>query len=310
MRILVTGGAGFIGSSITKLLSDLGHQVRVFDNLSEGYREKVDSRAELVVGDLKNREEIKKALEGMDVVIHMAASIEVSESVENPYKFFENNLINGMNLLEEMRLAGVKKIIFSSTAAVYASDVPTPISEDALKQASNPYGATKLMFEKMLYTYYVCYGFNPTILRYFNVYGPWMKKHEESHVFPNFIKAILKGKKVPLYWKGDCVRDFVYVEDIARAHIAPLEQEGFHIYNIGTENGTKISNLLRLIGEAIGKDYEINDLGPREGDQMVTVADVSKIKNELGWSAQVSLKEGIKKTVDWYKRNLDIKSLK
>ncbi|KKP70333.1 UDP-glucose 4-epimerase GalE [candidate division CPR3 bacterium GWF2_35_18] len=301
MKILVTGGAGFIGSSIVKLLCDLKHQVVVFDNLSEGFSETVDKRATLIVADLKDRAAIQKSLKGIDVVIHMAALIEVSESVKHPDKYFENNVVNGINLLEEMRLSGVKKIIFSSTAAVYAENVPVPIKEDAPKFTGNPYGATKLMFEDMLFTYHKCYGFHPTILRYFNAYGPWMKKHEESHVFPNFIKSIMKGKKVPLYWKGECVRDFVFVEDIAHAHVSPLTQTGFHVYNIGTEKGTRIDKLLDLIGKAVGKEYQIDDLGPRPGDQITTIADVSKIKKELGWKAAVSLEEGIKKTVNWYK---------
>lgn len=304
MKILVTGGAGFIGTSICHLLCEQNHEVVVFDNLSEGFAEKVDPRAKLIVADLTDRSAIKKALIGVDTVIHMAASIEVADSVKNPYHFFENNLINGMKLLEEMRNSQVRKIIFSSTAAVYADNVPVPIREDALKNPTNPYGTTKLMFEEMLFTYAKCYQFDVTILRYFNAYGPWMKKHPESHVIPNFVKSILKEEKVPLYWQGKCVRDFVFVEDIARAHLAPLTQKGFHIYNIGTKNGTSIINLLELVGKTIGKKYEIADLGPRAGDQMTTIADVSKIEKELGWNAKVSLAEGIKKTVTWYQQNL------
>ncbi len=304
MKILVTGGAGFIGTSITRLLCDLGHEVRVLDNLSEGYGETVDKRAELVVGDLENRVVIGKSLEGIETVIHMAASIEVNESVKDPVKYFENNVRNGLNVLEEMRAHGVKKIIFSSTAAVYADGVLTPILETADKLPTNPYGVTKLMFENLLFTYHKCYGLDVTILRYFNVYGPWQKKHPESHVVPNFMKAVLTGEKVPLYWKGECVRDFVFVEDIASAHVAPLTQTGFHIYNIGTESGTKVIDLLSTVASVAGKDYQIDDLGPRVGDQMVTIADVTKIKNELGWSAKITLEEGLKKTVSWYKDKL------
>ena len=301
MKILVTGGAGFIGSNIVKLLCDLNHEVVVFDNLSEGYKEAVDDRASLIVADLKDRQDIKGALQGVETVIHMAASIEVGESVKNPELFFQNNVVNGMNLLEEIRLAGIKKLIFSSTAAVYAEDLETPIKEDSTKLPTNPYGATKLMFEKMLFTYYKCYRINSTALRYFNVYGPWKRKNKETLVVPNFMKAIIKNEKVPLYWQGRCVRDFVYVEDIARAHIAPLNQKGFHVYNIGTESGTSIINLLKLIAKIAGKEYEIEDLGNREGDQLKTIADVSKIKDELGFEAGISLEEGLKKTYEWYK---------
>lgn len=303
MKILVTGGAGFIGSNIVKLLCDLNHQVVVFDNLSEGYKEAVDKRASLIVADLKDRQDIKGALKDIEAVIHMAASIEVGESVKNPDKFLQNNVVNGINLLETIRLEGIKKLIFSSTAAVYAEDAEMPLKEEAKKMPTNPYGATKLMFEDILYAYFKNYGINPTILRYFNVYGPWQRKQNETLVVPNFFKAIIKGKKIPLYWQGKCVRDFVFVEDIARAHIAPLEQKGFHIYNVGTENGTKVINLLKLISKITKKDYEIDDLGERPGDQITTIASVTKIKDELGWQAKVSLEEGLKKTYEFYKKN-------
>lgn len=304
MKILVTGGAGFIGSNIVKLLCDLNHEVVVFDNLSEGYKEEVDKRAKLIITDLKNRKDIKKALSGVDAVIHMAASIKVAESLEKPEEYFKNNVVNSMNLLEEMRAGDINKIVFSSTAAVYADKVDVPIKENATKKPENPYGATKLMFEEMLFSYYKCFGFNPTVLRYFNVYGPWKKKGKETLVVPNFMEAIIKEKKIPLYWEGKCIRDFVFVEDIARAHIAPLKQEGFHIYNIGTENGTSIIDLLKMIAKVANKKYEIQDLGEREGDQLETIADVSKIKKELDFKAEVSLEEGLKKTYNWYKNNL------
>jgi UDP-glucose 4-epimerase len=303
MKILVTGGAGFIGSNIVKLLCDLNHEVVVFDNLSEGYKEAVDTRASLIVADLKDKKDIKKALKGVEVVIHMAALIEVGESVKHPELFFQNNVVNGMNLLEEIRLANIKKLIFSSTAAVYADNVEIPIKEEAEKLPSNPYGATKLMLEKMIFTYYKCYGINSTVLRYFNVYGPWQRKHQETLVVPNFMEAVIKNKKVPLYWQGKCIRDFIYVEDIARAHIAPLKQNGFHIYNVGTSDGTSIINLLEMVAKVAGKKYEIEDLGKREGDQLKTIARVSKIKDELGWKAQVSLEEGLKKTYKFYYKN-------
>lgn len=304
MKILVTGGAGFIGSNIVKLLCDSNHEVVVFDNLSEGYKEAVDRRASLIEADLKDRDDIKKALKGVEAVIHMAASIEVAESVEQPEKYFNNNVVNGMNLLEEVRLAGIKKLIFSSTAAVYASGVEIPIKEEAEKLPTSPYGTTKLMFEKMLFTYYKCYNINSTALRYFNVYGPWKKKHEESLVIPNFMRAVIQDKKVPLYWQGKCIRDFIYVEDIARAHLAPLEQKGFHVYNVGTESGTSVIDLLKMIANVAGKKYEVDDLGKREGDQLKTIADVSKIKKELGFEAKTSLEKGLRKTYEWYINNL------
>jgi len=240
MKILVTGGAGFIGSHVTKLLLDRGYQVVVLDNLSHGFVENVDPRAKLTVGDIRDRKKTKEALKGIEAVIHMAGLISVPESVADPVKYCDNNVLGAVNLLECMKDAGVKKIIFSSSACVYGTSDKLPIKEDAPIHPDNPYGATKASIEVFLKTYHEIFGFDVVILRYFNPYGPGKMGKPTTLAIPNFVKATLAKKPVPLYWQGEQIRDFIYIDDLAQAHIDVLGLSGFNIFNIGTEKGIRL----------------------------------------------------------------------
>lgn len=304
MKVLVTGGAGFIGSHICKLLADLGHAVTVIDNLSTGHEELVDKRANFFKMDLAREDKLEKVLKGQDAVIHLASYALVSESVANPIKY-SDNITGAVKLLEAMKKAGVKKIIFSSSCTVYGNPAKLPLTEDApLGSPENPYGITKVVVEQFCTLYHKLHGFDVVILRYFNPYGPGELHIPETHAIPNFIKATLAKKPIPLYWKGEQIRDFIYIDDLASAHILPLNLSGLHIYNVGTENGTKVISVVKKIFEILGFKVHIDDRGERKGDVPQLVASSEKIKIELGWRAKVSLEDGLKKTIEFYRSRL------
>lgn len=302
MKILITGGAGFIGSHVCKLLLDQGHGVTIVDDLSKGHQDTIDPRASFHQINLLNQDDLEKILPNHDAVIHMASFIEVGESVKQPVIFAENNILGTVKLLEAMRNTNVKKIIFSSSACVYGTPTKLPITEsDPLGEQENPYGLTKVSMEHFCRLYYKIFGFDVVILRYFNPYGPGELHNPETHAIPNLVKATLLKKPIPLFWKGEQVRDFIYIDDLAAAHILPLSQTGFHIYNVGTEIGVKVIDVIKKIFEIVGYEVEIEDKGERKGDVSTLVASSAKIQEELGWSAKVDLDEGLKKTIAFFR---------
>ena len=302
MRVVVTGGAGFIGSTVARVLLEEGHDVTVLDNLSKGFRSLVPEDARFIDGDLENAEALPGWLRGHDAVIHMAAFIEVGRSVTEPLVFAENNIMNSIRLLEGMRKAEVGKVVFSSSATVYGVPQRLPMREDdPLGTQSNPYGASKVATEAFMATYHQLHGFDTMILRYFNPYGPGEMHEPETHAIPNFIRAALEGRPIPLYWKGEQVRDFIYVDDLARAHTAVLELEGLDYFNIGSETGTKIIDVVREILDITGADVPIEDLGERPGDVGASYAWSQKLAGATGWRAQVPLREGLERTVAWFR---------
>lgn len=302
MNVLVTGGAGFIGSHVTRQLLDAGYKVVVLDNLSTGYKDQVDSRANLVTGNIKDSKKVLAALNGIDAVIHMAGLIVVPESVKDPIKYCDNNVIGTVNLLDCMKESGCKKIIFSSSACVYGTPDKLPIKEDATLKPDNPYGASKASIEAFLQSFHACFDFDVTILRYFNPYGPGEMHKPETHAIPNFIRATLAKKPIPLYWKGQQIRDFIYIEDLAQAHIDVIKLSGFNIFNLGTEKGIKVKDVIDEIFKIVGYKIPIKDLGKRPGDVHANYASSQKLHKATGWQAKVSLAEGLKKTIDFYKK--------
>ncbi len=303
MKILVTGGAGFIGSHVTRMLLDAGQQVVVLDNFSHGYKESVDPRAKLVIGDINDPQKTKMALKGVEAVMHLAGLIVVPESVKEPIKYCHNNVLGTVNLLQCMKDSGCKKIIFSSSACVYGTAEKLPIKEDAPLAPDNPYGATKASIEAFLQAFHACYGWDVTILRYFNPYGPGKFYPPITHAIPNFIMATLAKKPVPLYWKGEQIRDFIYIEDLAQAHIDVLKLKGFNIFNLGTETGIKIKDIVDLIFEIVGYKVPIADLGERPGDVHASYAWSQKLQKAVGWRAKISLPEGLRRTIVYYRNS-------
>lgn len=301
MKILITGGTGFIGSHISRLLLDSGHQVIIYDNLSKSSKKELDPRAKFIKADLSEEKLLTDALTGCDGVIHLASLIEVPESIKEPLLFAKNNILGTIHLLEAMQSSNTKKIIFSSSACVYGQAQSLPITEQAPISSTNPYGACKVAAEQFIQSYQTLYDFDAVILRYFNPYGPGERHQPETHAIPNFIQAALNKKPIPLYWKGEQIRDFIYIEDLSLAHITALTLSGHHIFNIGSEKGIKVIDVVKILSDILGYNLEIEDLGERKGDVMANYASSKLLKQKTGWEAKVSLEEGLKKTVDWFK---------
>ena len=300
MRVLVTGGAGYIGSVVSEQLVSDGHEVVVYDNLSKGHRDAVVSHARFVEGDLHEAEKLRETLNGIDAVIHMAAYSLVGESVEAPSKYYHNNVVAGLVLLDAMRDCGVKRIVFSSTAATYGEPEAQPIFESAPTNPSNPYGESKLTFEKAMHWYERAYGLRYASLRYFNAAGASEKCGEdhdpETHIIPITLQvAAGKRSHVEIYGDdyptedGTCIRDYIHVIDLARAHILALDvlNERSAIYNLGCGgDGYSVRDVIDTARRVTGKDIPVR-MGPRRpGDPAVLIASSDKVKSELGWQPQ------------------------
>lgn len=300
MRVLVTGGAGYIGSVVSEQLVNDGHEVVVYDNLSKGHRDAVVAGARFVEGDLLDADKLRETLNGIDAVIHMAAFSLVGESVEKPSKYYHNNVVAGLVLLDAMRDYGVKRIVFSSTAATYGEPEAQPIFESAPTNPTNPYGESKLAFEKAMHWYEQAYALRYASLRYFNAAGASEKCGEdhdpETHIIPITLQ-VAAGKRphVEIYGDdyptadGTCVRDYIHVIDLARAHILALDvlSERSAIYNLGCGgDGYSVRDVIDTARRVTGKEIPVR-MGPRRaGDPAVLIASSDKIKSELGWQPQ------------------------
>ena len=279
MKVLVTGGAGFIGCAVNKLLLEKGHLVTVVDDLSKGSRDYLDKRVDFHQVNIEDQKKLEEILPGHDAIIHMASFIEVGKSVKKPVEFAQNNIVGTVKLLEAMKNCGVKKIIFSSSACVYGNPKKLPITEnDPIGEQENPYGITKVTMEQFCMLYYRLFEFDVSLLRYFNPYGPGELHNPETHAIPNFIKAALSKTPIPLFWQGQQIRDFIYIDDLARAHVLALPLSGLHIYNVGTETGLKVIDVVKKIFKLLGYETSIEDKGQRKGDVPSLVASSEKIR--------------------------------
>ena len=302
MRVMVTGGAGYIGSVVTEQLLLDGHEVVVYDNLEKGHRAAVVAPAEFVQADLADCEKLREVLttHRVDSVMHMAAHALVGESCEQPAKYYRNNVVNALNLLEAMRETDVRRIVFSSTAATYGEPEKQPIEETAPNRPTNPYGESKLAFERALRWYDEAYGMRYASLRYFNAAGASEKCGEdhdpESHLIPITLQvAAGRRESVAVFGNdyptsdGTCVRDYIHVIDLARAHILALHaiDEGSRIYNLGCGgDGYSVNEVIAAAREVTGKEIPAKAVERRSGDPAVLIASSEKIKQELGWSPQ------------------------
>lgn len=302
MRVLVTGGAGYIGSVVTEQLVNDGHRVVVYDNLAKGHLQAVIAGAEFVEGDLLEADKLRQTLDDnrIEAVIHMAAYSLVGESCEEPSKYYRNNVVAGLVLLDAMRDCRVNRIVFSSTAATYGEPEAQPIFESAPTNPTNPYGETKLAFERAMHWWEHAHGLRYASLRYFNAAGASEKCGEdhnpESHIIPVTLQAAAgKRTHVELYGDdyptsdGTCIRDYIHVVDLARAHILALEvlAERSGIYNLGCGgNGYSVREVIETARRVTGKEIPVR-IGPRRaGDPAVLIASSDKIKSELGWQPQ------------------------
>lgn len=319
-NVLVTGGAGYIGAHVCKALKAHGMVPIVFDSLITGSIESV-RYGPFEKGDIRDKSALEKvfATYQIDAVIHMAASIEVGKSVQDPLPFYDNNIAGTISLLYAFDKAGCNTVIFSSSAAVYGNPNAVPIKEDASLAPINPYGYTKFFVEKVLSQLSKERGIRSCALRYFNACGAdpdgeiGPRNPNPSHVIPRFLKKVLSGEEITVYGDsyqtkdGSCVRDYVHVSDIAEAHVLALKKlggsEGAHVYNLGSETGVSVLELLHSIEEVTGKKchYTIGNL--REGDPACLVASSEKAQRELGWKAQHSSIRKILETAWHWEKN-------
>lgn len=322
MRILVTGGAGYIGSVVTEELLNDGHETVVFDNLVKGHRAAVDPRAKFVQADLMDGDALRRALKDnqVEAVIHMAAHSLVGESVEQPAKYYENNVVAGLKLIDAMRECGVLKLVFSSTAATYGEPEKQPIEETDATNPANPYGESKLAFERALHWYENAYNLRYASLRYFNAAGASKKfgeQHDpETHLIPLVLQAA-NGTRADVQIFGDdystrdgtCVRDYIHVIDLARAHILALDilNERSAIYNLGCGgDGYTVKEVIDTARDLTNRDIATRIGQRRAGDPAMLIASSEKIKRELGWSPKFQdLKLIISSAWDWLQAHPD-----
>ena len=316
MKILVVGGAGYIGSICAELLLDQGHEIAVFDNLCEGHRSALDARARFIEGDLQDRQAIDSALAlaQPEAVMHFAASALVSESMRDPSKYFRNNISNGLNLLDAMAAARVQRIVFSSTCAIFGPPERLPIDETAPTRPINPYGESKLAFEKILRWYDEIYGLKFVSLRYFNAAGASANFGEdhrvETHLIPNTLKVALGQKPhVEIFGTdyetpdGTCIRDYIHIVDLARAHILALGAPRSGLYNLGTGDGASVREVIAACRKITGKKIDTVERPRRPGDPPRLIASSDKIKDELGWQPQFqSLDAIIESAWKWHQK--------
>lgn len=302
MKVLVTGGAGFIGSHIVDQLITNGYQVVVIDNLSSGRREQINEKASFYELDLTSEQLIQVIIqERPQVIVHQAAQTRVDVSIDQPVRDANTNIIGTINLLEGARQAGTQKIVFASTAAVYGNPNYLPIDERHPIQPLSGYGAAKAAAEHYLQIYHYLYGIDYTVLRYANVYGLRQDPRGEGGVVSIFIDKILQNQDVTIFGDGEQTRDYIYVEDIARANLLAIEKANGEVINVGTGVQTSIKQLIakfeQVTGESIGKKY-----GPaRSGDIQHSYFACQKAKDLLSWEPQVSLEEGLKRTFLYYR---------
>ncbi|MBU6398765.1 MAG: UDP-glucose 4-epimerase GalE [Verrucomicrobia bacterium] len=296
MNVFVTGGAGYIGSVCVEELVEAGHRVTVYDNLSEGHRSAVDPRATLVEGCLSDRRRLGEALEGSraEAVIHFAAHALVGESMTNPGKYFRNNVGGGLNLLDAAVETGVRKFIFSSTCATYGPPERVPMTEDLPQRPINPYGASKLMFERMLEWYQRIHGLEFVALRYFNAAGAGERFGEhhrlETHLIPNVLKVALgQAPHCEIYGTdyptpdGTCIRDYIHIVDLAQAHLLALAPGRQGFYNLGNGDGYSVREVIQSCQRVSGRNIVALEKPRRPGDPPRLVASAEKAMRELGW---------------------------
>jgi UDP-glucose 4-epimerase len=301
LKLLVTGGAGYIGSIVARLLLSSGHEVTVLDSLERGHRAAVPYDASLVVADLRDAAAVGGALaDGFDGVLHFAAYALVGESVSRPELYYRNNVVGSLNLLEAMKAADIRRLVFSSTCAVYGQPDEVPISEDAPPRPANAYGASKLAVDGMIGDFCLAHGLGAVSLRYFNVAGASGEAGEdhdpETHLIPNILRAAMGRKPhVEVYGTdydtpdGTAIRDYIHIEDLAAAHMLAMEgiEPGTHrIFNLGNGNGFSVREVIAAAQRVTGTEIPVREAPRRPGDPPMLVAASERIRRDLGWRAQ------------------------
>lgn len=323
MRILVAGGAGYIGSNMTAILADAGQEPIVYDNLSKGHKAAIKGR-ECVEGDLADFDLLVKTLKDrrIEAVMHFAAFIEAGESVSNPLKYYQNNVCNTQVVLSAMEKAGVGKFVFSSTAAVFGNPEKIPITEQTPKDPINPYGETKLAVERMCHHQAVTGKLHYVALRYFNACGAGNNcqlgedHRPESHLIPLAIFAAMgKADSIKIYGTdyptkdGTCIRDYIHIEDLCKAHLLALEKldkQAEMTYNLGLGTGYCVREVIDTVKKVSGKNFKVVETNRRPGDPPALVCDSTKAKNELGWQPKwTNLEKIVESAWKWHSKHPD-----
>ncbi|HTD87481.1 MAG TPA: UDP-glucose 4-epimerase GalE [Candidatus Binatia bacterium] len=315
MKVLVTGGAGYIGSVCVEQLLNAGHEVTVFDHMEQGHRGAVDARAKFVEGSLADAARVRGVVEGAEAIVHFAAYTLVGESMSDPGKYFRNNVANGINLLEAAVAGRVRKFVFSSTCATYGPPERVPMTEDLPQRPINPYGESKLMFEKMLQWYRQVHGLEFVAFRYFNAAGASQNFGEdhrpETHLIPNILRVALgKTTHFEIYGTdyptpdGTCIRDYIHVIDLSDAHVLALAPGKQGFFNLGNGDGYSVRQVHHACEKVAGRKIPAIEKPRRAGDPPRLVAAAEKAKGELGWKPKFPRLEQIVETAwDWHRRN-------
>ena len=317
MKVFVTGGAGYIGSVCTEELLNAGYSVTVYDDLSEGHRSAVDSRAQFIQGLPAEEGNILQAVQQAkpEAILHFAANALVGESMTNPGKYFRNNVCNGLRLLDAAVSAGVKKFVFSSTCATYGPPDRVPMTEDLPQRPINPYGESKLMFERMLCWYHELHGLEFVAFRYFNAAGASARFGEhhriETHLIPNVLKVALgQANHCDIYGTdyptpdGTCIRDYIHTVDLAQAHILALQPGKQGFYNLGNGDGYSVRQVIQMCEHVTGSKMTALEKPRRPGDPPKLVASAAKAVQELGWKPAFPKLEDIIRTAwAWHRKH-------
>ncbi len=303
MKILVTGGAGFIGSHIVDAYINAGHDVVIIDNLSTGRKQNINNQATFIECDIRDAKlgDIF-AQHSFDIVNHQAAQMDVRLSVEDPIYDAENNVIGFLNVMQNCVKHQVKKVIFASSGGVvYGEQDYSPADEDHAKQPCSPYGVTKLAGENYLYYYHLFHNISFTAFRYANVYGPRQNPHGEAGVVAIFLEKMFKGEHAVINGDGEQTRDFVYVKDVARANVLALAKGENRIYNIGTAQETSINTIFRICNQLTGAGMHEKHGPEKSGEQRRSVVAIERAEKELDWHPEYDLESGMKETIDFFK---------
>jgi UDP-glucuronate 4-epimerase len=314
MVILVTGGAGFIGSHLCGRLLREGHRVVCLDNFDDFYNPEIkrrniqetigEAQFELIEGDIRDTQVIARIFRGrtFDVVIHLAARAGVRPSIDYPKLYEEVNCQGTINLLDACREFETKNFVFASSSSVYGGNSKVPFSEeDRVDTPISPYGATKRAGELFCYSYHRLFDINITCLRYFTVFGPRQRPEMAIHKFTRLIDG---GEKVPMYGDGQSMRDYTYIDDIIDGTLGAISRnKGYEIYNLGESRTIRLTDLIQMLEEALGKTAIIEGCPEQRGDMSITYANIEKARRKLGYAPRVSMEEGIGRFVEWYRQN-------
>jgi len=307
MRALVTGGTGFIGSNVVKFLVDEGHEVVVLDNLLSGYLKNLEPfpMVKFIQGDVRNEKTVARAVEGVQVIFHLAASVGNARSVANPIEDSEINVLGTLRILEAARALGVRKVVFSSSAGIFGELKTLPIREDHPVEPISPYGASKLCAEKLCLAYAKLYPLECVCLRYFNVYGVNQRYDAYGNVIPIFAYRLLQRMPLVIFGDGEQTRDFVSVRDVAQANYNAAMASGVSgAFNIASGSRITINRLAMLMSEASGLPAKVEYAPPRVGDVRDSLADISAAHSAFGYQPVVGLQEGLAEYMQWAKKEM------